>query len=45
MLLASLFELALLIAQSDYAAVALENGKAAVRELLSRILLCGSTSA
>jgi hypothetical protein len=45
MLLASLSEVALLIAQADDAAVALENGKAAVRELLSRILLCGSTSA
>ena len=44
MLLASLSEVALLIAQADDAAVALEI-KAAVRELLSRILLCGSTSA
>jgi AcrR family transcriptional regulator len=38
MLLASLSEIALMIAEADDAAVALENGKGAVRELLSRIL-------
>jgi AcrR family transcriptional regulator len=38
MLLASLSEVALMIAQADDTAVALENGKGAVRELLARIL-------
>jgi AcrR family transcriptional regulator len=38
MLLASLSEVALMIAQADDAALALENGKGAVRELLARIL-------
>lgn len=38
MLLASLSEIALMIAQADDAAEALKNGKAAIRELLGRIL-------
>jgi hypothetical protein len=38
MLLASLSEIALLIAEADDASSALENGKGAVRELLGRIL-------
>ena len=38
MLLASLSEVALMISQADDTAVALENGKGAVRELLARIL-------
>ena len=38
MLLASLSEVALMIAQADDTSVALENGKGAVRELLARIL-------
>jgi AcrR family transcriptional regulator len=38
MLLASLSEVALMIAQADDTAVALETGKGAVRELLARIL-------
>src|ERR1700734_1156807 len=38
MLLASLSEIALLIAEADDASSALENGKGAVRELLDRIL-------
>ena len=38
MLLASLSEVALMIAQADDAAVALRNGKAALRELLARML-------
>jgi AcrR family transcriptional regulator len=38
MLLASLSEVALMIAQADDTAAALENGRRAVRELLARIL-------
>jgi hypothetical protein len=38
MLLASLSEIALMIAEADDASSALENGKGAVRELLGRIL-------
>jgi hypothetical protein len=38
MLFASLSEVALMIAQSDDATAALENGRRAVRELLARIL-------
>jgi AcrR family transcriptional regulator len=38
MLLASLSEVALMIAQADDAIAALENGRRAVRELLARIL-------
>jgi len=38
MLLASLSEIALMIAQADDPTVALENGRRAVRELLARIL-------
>ena len=38
MLLASLSEVALMIAQADDPGAALENGRRAVRELLARIL-------